>query len=121
MASEDDGDEHEARTRRGPDQGSAADGHPGQAGDPDAGHRFDRRDLLPARRSRPGESHCGRTDPGLHRRSGLERGSPAPPSGGCRLLTVLTWTPARTLPRDDGAAVEDLPAPNAPRLTAIQR
>ena len=35
-----------------PDQGRAADGHSGQAGDPDAGDRVQRRDLLPARCAR---------------------------------------------------------------------
>src|SRR5512132_1577145 len=40
---------------------------------------------------------------------------------GCRLLGVLARTPTRTLARDDRAAFEDLPTPNAPRLAAVQR
>ena len=53
----------------GADQDGPADGHPGQAGDPDAGHRVHRRDLLPARRARPDQSACHRTDSGLRRRA----------------------------------------------------
>ena len=102
-----------------PDQGGPTDGHSGQAGHSDAGDRVDRRDLLSARRARTRQSHCGRTDSRFRRRSGISREPAA--SRGCRLLGVLAWTPPRTLARDDRAAFEDLPTPNAPRLTAVQR
>ena len=40
--------------------------------------------------------------------------------GGCR-FGIFAWTPTRTLTRDDHAAFEDLPTPNAPRLAPVQR
>ena len=46
----------------GADQDGPPDGHPRQAGDPDARHRLQRRDLLSARRAHPDESACARTD-----------------------------------------------------------
>src|SRR5215208_5459246 len=40
---------------------------------------------------------------------------------GCRAFhRVLAWTSTRTLARDDRAALDDLAAPNAPRLLAFQ-
>ena len=77
----------------------------------------------------PVKSACHRTDSGFRRRSGLTgyfallacAENPAALCG-CRALHgVLAWPSTRTLARDDRAALDDLAAPNTPRLLAFQR
>ncbi len=97
---------------------------PREAGDSDAGDRVKRRDLLPARCTHPGQSACHGTDSGIRQRSRLTSRvgkNPAAPTLLPGSLGVLAWPSTRTLACDDRAAVEDLAAPHAPRLLALER
>ena len=116
----------------GADQDGPADRPAGQAGDPDAGDRLAWRSRVSSTPTCPSED-LRRTGPRLRRRrlSRPARSSRAGRTGAakrrrflpCRLSCArhLTWTSARTLARNDRAAVEDLAAPHAPRLGAFQR
>ena len=114
--------EHEARSCRGPDQGRAADGHPGQASDPDAGDRVQRRDLLPSS-ARPAEQLATELIAGFADEAGLRAVATRETRQRLRCcrarLGVLRGRHADACAQSP-CPVENF-APNAPRLPSLQR